>query len=431
MHTHKSQSAARTWGRTRWMRASVYRAIRYALALGASCAVVALLFWRFAQPPIVVPPVPPPPSPNAYAGVMRAAARLYSAPDAHIAAAHFGFTKNPHTIAEMERALRPRQAAFTALRSVLQSPYEQPRDRDFNRRPGGRIVNFIEVREMARMLGTDAHVRRARGDNAGSAGSALDVIHLGVELPHGAIAIGALIGLLCEGVGQEALRPLVPNLNAAELKTTLHRLEKIRSRRASLTNAVVEDKWLALALLKYAPDDFDAAGFVSGSPLDVFLYRANFAAVGSRAVARDLAEHTDQVERVLRLPYRAAVVARAVPLKPRLWVTESIVADFEKARLQYETRRAITDLLLVSAALRLYRARTGTYPLALDELTSANVLLDVPADPFSPTAHDPFHYRRISANKYRLYSVGQDGKDDRGKAAATPIAMVPGDLIAP
>jgi hypothetical protein len=67
-------------------------------------------------------------------------------------------------------------------------------------------------------------------------------------------------------------------------------------------------------------------------------------------------------------------------------------------------------------ALEKFRAATGEYPAALEELVPA-YLPEVPVDPWSG---GPLVYRRIEETaggwEYMLYSVGNDRTDDGGKA---------------
>ncbi|MEO1525719.1 MAG: hypothetical protein AAFX06_09795 [Planctomycetota bacterium] len=69
-------------------------------------------------------------------------------------------------------------------------------------------------------------------------------------------------------------------------------------------------------------------------------------------------------------------------------------------------------LLMTELAIELYRSEHGQLPSDLEMLTPS--LLDrVPIDPFNPAGDVPLIYR-VEGQKYLLYSVGHDGKDDGG-----------------
>jgi hypothetical protein len=70
-------------------------------------------------------------------------------------------------------------------------------------------------------------------------------------------------------------------------------------------------------------------------------------------------------------------------------------------------------LLVIGCALAVYRAEHGELPASLEALTPA-LLEEVPLDPFGD---QPFIYRGTGEGGFRLYSVGQNLKDDGGATA--------------
>lgn len=74
--------------------------------------------------------------------------------------------------------------------------------------------------------------------------------------------------------------------------------------------------------------------------------------------------------------------------------------------MRYWSTRARRRLMIAHLLLREYYLREGHYPTSLKELK----LKELELDPFS--GH-PFIYRLMS-ERYQLYSVGEDGKDDGG-----------------
>ena len=65
------------------------------------------------------------------------------------------------------------------------------------------------------------------------------------------------------------------------------------------------------------------------------------------------------------------------------------------------------------AALEAYRLEQDRYPASLSELVKGRYISQIPTDPF--TRNQPFIYRK-AADKYLLYSVGFNQKDDGGRA---------------
>ncbi|MFC1758579.1 hypothetical protein ACFL2H_07395 [Planctomycetota bacterium] len=95
----------------------------------------------------------------------------------------------------------------------------------------------------------------------------------------------------------------------------------------------------------------------------------------------------------------------------------SDVADHESGWAQdafheaFNRERAISHLLCAELAIHAFHISTGTLPTNLDELVP-EYLPAVPSDPFDP-AMSSIRYRH-KEDRYILYSVGCDGKDDHG-----------------
>ncbi len=69
-------------------------------------------------------------------------------------------------------------------------------------------------------------------------------------------------------------------------------------------------------------------------------------------------------------------------------------------------------LLLSAFALQAYRAEHGVYPATLAMLLPAYL----PKIPSDPCAHRAELRYKLHGEKYLLYSIGPDGKDDGGRA---------------
>ena len=77
----------------------------------------------------------------------------------------------------------------------------------------------------------------------------------------------------------------------------------------------------------------------------------------------------------------------------------------------YQKDRAIIRLLLIETAARAYQLDHGRPPARLNDLVS-KYLTAIPNDPFAIDSR-AFHYS-TTATKFKLWSVGYDGKDDNG-----------------
>lgn len=131
----------------------------------------------------------------------------------------------------------------------------------------------------------------------------------------------------------------------------------------------------------------------------------------SRATLRDKLDRIcDNAQSVPRdsLPAANAHLRRAPLLSPcdglpyRDDIARMVAWDVEQAFFA-ETRRRATLLVLM---LETHKAQHGEYPATLDELTVNE------ADLRDPFAAGVFRYRRLSDDRYALYSCGRNGQDD-------------------
>jgi tetratricopeptide (TPR) repeat protein len=86
--------------------------------------------------------------------------------------------------------------------------------------------------------------------------------------------------------------------------------------------------------------------------------------------------------------------------------------------------QATITLARVACALERHRLATGAYPESLDELVP-RFLNRVPPDPVNG---GPLRYRREAPDRFLLYSVALDGKDDGGRPAGKVRGHKPGEV---
>ena len=81
-------------------------------------------------------------------------------------------------------------------------------------------------------------------------------------------------------------------------------------------------------------------------------------------------------------------------------------------RIVHERANVYERFLLLQLALRAYKLENNKFPDSLYEL-APNYLTKVPVDPFG---NDKLFIYRRTGDKFILYSLGPDCKDDGGKA---------------
>lgn len=95
-------------------------------------------------------------------------------------------------------------------------------------------------------------------------------------------------------------------------------------------------------------------------------------------------------------------------------LSHMILPAFAKAMLKACQAQTFTQLAIAACALERHRLARGSYPESLAAL--APEFGPLPPDPMSA---QPFHYERTADGRFRLWSVGWNGKDDGGTVALT------------
>lgn len=364
----------------------------------------------------IPPPAPPPRnfSPSSGPGAVRPGSPRRT-PD------HF------YSLAQKAALVKENEQTLKLLREGLAYPYQEPPVRSFSTL----LPHLVQARNIAGLLSLKAEVEAGRGDWNAAINSNLDAIQMGQELPHGGPLMGALAGSSCQSLGQHHAWDCIAHLNAEEAQAAAWRLEAIDARHFSWADTVQEQKWVDQAGLMecmtradwpmsyrkvvWSDDGSDMSG---RQRLDLLQIRLS----GKRAIMSNCTRYMDQCIANARQPYAAHPQRPNRAIDP---ISHDSDENFDGERITDATCQTQNNLLLVALALRAYRLNHGTYPATLAAL-APKYLKAVPDDPFALSG--PLRYKRVG-QKYVLYSIGPDGKDDGGKAvfvAAKPAPLVVG-----
>jgi hypothetical protein len=91
-----------------------------------------------------------------------------------------------------------------------------------------------------------------------------------------------------------------------------------------------------------------------------------------------------------------------------------------RAAIRMARGQTVLDLAGVACALERYRLAQGRYPDTLEALTP-RFLTQIPSDLF---AERPLKYQRGSDDRFVLYSIGGDERDDGGDIARSNRRMM-------
>jgi internalin A len=318
----------------------------------------------------------------------------------------------------------------------------------------GSVPSLGLCRDATRVLCSRALLRGTAGDMEGCLADIQTARKLARQVGSGATLIERLVGVAMDTLATQALAAVAASgkLSEAQSQAALAALDALPPPPTVVECVDIGERWNALDAIQWiALGDHDAVTAVSilalgeseGSGPGELLGAIDRAQVDWNAVFRKHNQIMDDKLKVLGTPD----ISR---LKAELAAIEKATADQGKAAVAAapsfakrpeETRAAYTErvanLLIsllqpsVGKAEELYRrslqdremvrvvvaaaqlkAKTGKWPAKVEEL-APSVLKELPKDMYSANGALPFRYV-VKQNGVRVYSVGENGKDDGG-----------------
>lgn len=379
-----------------------------------SAIVVALgglfVLWMFHlnQTPVVSIPTRAMPKQNAYDYFAKATRELREGPD--------------QTLKDREANVKANTLALATLRQGFAYPYASPPERSFS-------TSFslsAKLRAMARLLHSDSEAKAARGDWNGAVSSSIDGIQLGIMIPHQTPLIGSLVGNAIENIGRSRIWNLYQHLNAEQSRQAALRLETLANTRYPIADTLQQDKLTGQASLMEIfrkPNwQHQMAELDSYSESYTLFLRTQLFLFSKRRIFNDYTQYMNKAIAVARQSYAAAPKMPLVPKDPFCRDMVESLTDYRFKAINSQTQDA---LLMTTFALHGLHEANGAYPATLQALVP-KYLTTIPSDPFA--ASGPIRYRRTKVG-YVLYSVGPDGKDDRGAKLVSNGPPAPSQFI--
>ncbi|GAB4459022.1 MAG: hypothetical protein OHK0029_21090 [Armatimonadaceae bacterium] len=388
---------------------------RVFVVVGSTVLLLSGLAWFRITEKVPVPtfPTPPIPSPNAF-DIYQQAASLNRGTGGKLLTTEGA----KYTLVEKERMLKTEHPALTTLRSGFNHGYQPPLSRRFDAMNFGHYAGF---RELARTLTAEGKVFEEKGQHDSAAESYLDTIRFGNHIPHGAATIDLLVGIAVESIGQKALWEVSDKLSSDAAKKAALRLQAIEATRYPLEKTFQEAAYsdqTGLALLLNDASLAAMAATISIEDQSSWKLKTDQLAVagaiilnGKRQIFENTKNHSEQVIALAKQPFRPGTIDPPCGNDP---INRALCfSGVSSVLMKSWNQTAQNNLLAATLALRAFQQETGAYPTDLHTLIRRGYLKTMPQDPFAPGK--PVRYQRLSANKYLLYSIGADGKDDGGK----------------
>ncbi|GAB4454517.1 MAG: hypothetical protein OHK0029_09220 [Armatimonadaceae bacterium] len=259
--------------------------------------------------------------------------------------------------------------------------------------------------------------------------AALRCLHITTDLPWYASASHLQMALDHERFLRFRLWKWSDTLPPREGRTVVRELEDLEAHRAAFAESMQWEKW---ATLRYLHGQFRRKSVSSvASEIGVLTFANQWAIWRTRKseiLARYAAEMDSRINWA-KNPLAGEMPKLATPLDP---LTKALLPDAEALWREVRFIRAQAALLIAEVAVYVSQKETGTLPDSLELLVQQGILRSLPQDPYSDK---PLVYRRLPANRFALYSIGPDNRDDGGTfpveiSTREPVTDVPGDILA-
>ena len=338
----------------------------------------------------------------------------------------------PEQVVQLAAYLEHQQPALTALDRAIAAPYCVVPRFDFQE---PRFPEFARIRDLARLRTIQGRVLMHQGDTSGAVDAWLDTIELGHDMMQEGVLIGRLVGIASDAIGSAPLRGFVQQGQgtARDYREIITRFTELEANRFPYADMLGREfaghePWLREAAahptkLVVFVGTRPGGGYGKWKLADIWETLAIL--TQSDVVLSNYYTYWSMVIEDAGRPYpqRDRMLAEKVSSEP---VTRSFYPTYSKARMRELYDVARLRAVVVMAGLQLYRLDNGKLPATLDDLRP-DYLPEVPRDPYSD---QPYGYLRLPGDRFVVYSVGPDGKDDRAEVELEwPRETGEGDII--
>jgi len=215
-------------------------------------------------------------------------------------------------------------------------------------------------------------------------------------------------------ISRQNLEDLIPRLSRTELERAARRLGMIEPRMIPYSEAIQEDGYVQVASVQELPrhgknliDELEPYYWPEQSGRWEMKWRhLRYAFTNKQKMLESQLAYYNRLSTEAKKPFTGV---RPVSVSGHEF-TDILCPYFGKSRVRFEAEDAAVRILRIEVALRRYYLDNGRHPAALSALVP-RYMGSIPPDPFGGK---PFVYRAILPNKYALYSVGVNFRDDRG-----------------
>ena len=330
----------------------------------------------------------------------------------------------------------PTLAEFAAAASRPRNRYPLHYEEGFD----ALLPNMATIKSAARICQLRAIARLGAGDSEGAAADTLLAYRIGESLNESSLLISQLLRFAVDAIAHHALweglvahrwtesQLAVFQQRLSQLDYTgafVHALEGERALGNQFMETMINDRARALDRMDRLGSDGTADGMSHGNVSLGMLMPSGWLRQNQIGLLRgyqiilDLGRvamtSTNRKELLATIPRQGDpvddyVMRIMVHRSPFNMMVGMLLPAIGKATGRADRAQTAAQMAVIACALERHHLAHGTYPATLGEL-APTYLTAVPSDWMSG---DPFHYERTDDGWFRLWSVGPNGKDDRG-----------------
>ena len=372
------------------------------------CACLLSVYWYCNRPTHVIVPTHSVPANNAFddwvtAGKMlRGASHTYPCPDYQ--------PSRDYTFANFQACYDESRPALAIFRRGLGKTYVHPAIRSWD----DTFPHFSYMRDVGHVISAEAGYYQCLGQYGKALDSRLDGMELGAKMGKGAPLIGPITGIACMAISRHNLEDMIPRLTRTDLARAATRLDSIEAMMIPYSEAILEEGYVQVASVQELPrhgknliDELEPYYWPAQSgSWEMKWRRQRYAFTNKQKMLESQLAYYNRLSTEAKKPFTGVSPVSVSGDE----FADILCPYFGKSRVRFEAEKAAVRILRIEVALRRYYLDNGCHPAALSALVP-RYTGSIPPDPFGGK---PFVYRASLPNKYALYSVGVNLRDDRG-----------------
>jgi hypothetical protein len=306
------------------------------------------------------------------------------------------------TLAEKQAIVEANREVFRKVREILNKPAQVER---LTYQTGDPTVEAY--RQFARLYIVWATLLEQQGKHGEALDVYMDAFAFLEKILNGGNALHLTFHFMATSDLFQAIPSLIPHLSAQDAQRGARRIEQLLANEYPLDKLLEQEFRVWLTGWQRTVRGQSLRGFrldlPKSEPERELLY------LPKAPLSQAAQQYMQQWLQQAKLPYPQQQVVQYPPALQQLG-RELVARDPEGIALlvaRYTYTRARLRLLYTALRLETYRKTYGRYPASLKELGNSPYLID-------PFSNQPFVYRP-QGDRYVLYSVGPNGKDDGGQ----------------